>query len=187
MSASPLKSLLKEQAKELDAIGQHVVQPKDFLTSVSPLLNDGSPARSRGASASSTRRTLPSAVSPVKTSADAAVSAQSPTKTAENVSPARGPDAVPAAPDAYMNELPLSPYGSTAHLSLHVSDTLHLALRVLCKSQQVGRVLTEEERSLVAQIAAFAAPVGSAEEGTAVAEVPEEVTTGVQEFGISAL
>ncbi len=184
MSASPLKSLLKEQTKELDAIGQHVVQPRDFLTSVSPLLNDGSPARSRGASASSTRRTVPSAVSPVKPLGD--VAAQTPTKPVGNVSPARGPDAVPAAPDAYMNDLPLSPYGSTAHLSLHVSDTLHLALRVLCKSQQVGRVLTQEERSLVAEIAAFATAPADCGEGTA-AEVPQDVTNGVQEFGISAL
>ncbi|CUG92257.1 Hypothetical protein, putative [Bodo saltans] len=174
---SPLKALLKEQTKDLDAIGQHPVHPRDFLSSVSPLLNENSPARSRGASANGVRRTI----SPTKTSST--VGATSPTKSTEVavVSPSRGAGPVPVAPDAYMNDLPLAPYGSTAHLSLHVRDTLQLALRVLRKSQQVGRVLTEEERQLVDAIALFSAPV--VEERAVVEDgQPDAPVDGVQDF-----
>lgn len=177
---SPLKALLKEQTKDLDAIGQHPVHPRDFLSSVSPLLNEGSPSRSRGESANGVRRTLPAALSPNKA---AVIDTTSPTKAnALVVSPSHGAGPVPAAADAYMNDLPLAPYGSTAHLSLHVRDTLQLALRVLRKSQQIGRVLTEEERQLVDAIAAFSAP--AATETTAVegAHTNGDVPDGVQDF-----
>jgi hypothetical protein len=182
-SPSPLKALLKEQTKDLDAIGQHPVHPRDFLSSVSPLLNENSPARSRGASANGVRRT----VSPTKTST---IDATSPSKSeVAVVSPTQGAGPVPVAPDAYMNDLPLAPYGSTAHLSLHVRDTLQLALRVLRKSHQVGRVLTEEERQLVAAIASFSAPAMEERAATEEPQLDAAPVDGVQDFqnNISAL
>lgn len=158
---TPLKALLSEQATELDAIHQRPVSQREFLSSVSPLLAEGSPARSRpGSSAHGGSNRA----SPLKSSASSSHTPQkgapSPTKSVQGggnnaVAVVATEPASPPAPDAYMNDLPLPPYGSTAHLALHVTETLELALRILKKNQQVGRQLTTKDEQLLTQIASF--------------------------------
>lgn len=152
---TPLKTLLSEQQQMVESLGQHTMQSREFLTYISPLLTEGSPARSRGTSANGTRRTASpqqqatptKAVNPsVNTSTVSSNS--SPTKQA-------AVSGVAAAPNAYMNELPLAPYGSTAHLTLHVTETLELALRILKKNKQIGRQLTKRDQQVLAEIGAF--------------------------------
>lgn len=171
--ASPLKNLLAQQASQLDGIGQKAVPPREFLTHVSALLSEGSPARSRGASAGSARRTPSTSPSKVNPQAAVVIAEQR----AMTASPNSTVAAIPAAADAYMNELPLPPYGSTAHLSLHVTDTLELALRVLRKNAQVGRQLTDKDLKLLEEISAFKPALPVVENQGASPEGPTEPPT----------
>lgn len=183
--ASPLKTLLAEQVQGLEAIGQHTVPVREFLSSVSPLLSEGSPARSRGASANGNRRAPSAGGSPQK-SPPKAVDA-SPTDAQQAVPVVYQPP-VPAAADAYMNDLPLAPYGSTAHLSLHVTDTLELAVRVLRKNQQIGQPLGQRDIELLEELRRFA-PVVYPPSSTTDCEqsAPGDSADGVKDFAYAAL
>lgn len=147
-AGSPLKVLLSEQARQLDAISQPAVSARAYLTHISPLLSESSPSRSRVASASPQRGEAPAAATP------SAVRAIANEEASASRQPADG--AVPATPNAYMNDLPLPPYGSKSHLSLHVKETLELAVRVLAKNKQIGGSLSDHDLLLIAEIAAFA-------------------------------
>ena len=173
LNKSPLKTLVETQFRELEEMHQKPLPPRQFLTTISPLLPEGSPSRERAASAGS-----PARIRPVPATQGGRVVSEDPAAIAKQVEAQRSPrklpgaEPVPPAPDAYMNELPLAPYGSTAHINLHVTETLKLALRVLLKNQSIGRQLTAQDQDLIAQIAAFYAQPAAQE------PQPEEATLG---------
>jgi hypothetical protein len=179
-SASPLKTLLAQQRESLDVV-QPIVKPHQYLASVSPLFNENSPVRTRMGSGGGSRKIL----SPSEIKAGAISSPEAPVQQIQQQQAASSPakqhsGGVPAAKDAYMQELPLAPYGSTAHLNLHITETLQLALRILQKNDQLGKALSDRDRELVAEIARFAAPppppaavAANEEPETAASEVPE--------------
>lgn len=185
--ASPLKNLLAQQASQLDVIGQKAVPAREFLTHVSPLLSEGSPARNRCTSAGSPYRTASTSPSRTTTSSAAvAVAAEPAVANATIPSTAVAVASAPVAPDAYMSELPLPPYGSTAHLSLHVTETLELVVRVLRKNAQVGRQLTDRDVKLLDEIFAFK-PSATHSASTEAAEATAPHSDNLQDLVVNPL
>ena len=166
--SSPLKNLLEQQRKSLESL----VKPHEYLATVSPLFNEDSPVRTRMGSAGGARKiNSPSKLGGGRIDNAATIVETSAAKQQQLSQSA----AVPAAPDAYMQELPLAPYGSTSHLNLHVTETLQLALRILQKNELLGKALSDKDRGLLNEIARFNTAVAASEPTpSATEQTPQE-------------
>ena len=104
----------------------------EFLSSVNPRLQESSPTRSA--------RCHPEIVA----ASNALVVVQEEAVTH-----------YPPTDDSYVSMLPLPPYGSTEHMTLHVTEALQLALRVLTKNKVIGRKFSDQDVELLQQIVTF--------------------------------